>query len=134
MHSTVSISPASASSSSCLASIIPCCCIVPPSGRGRVSAATDPGCRALLLGGLSALRRRWRRPHGRRRRVRSGRRSAAEDGFLFGGARPEALRTLGERELLLGREDQAVPSGDREIQDADHEVDQCPVYAGSVIL
>src|SRR5262245_65879782 len=122
MHKTVSISPASASSSSCFASIMPCCCIAPPPGWMSAAAVAAAAVGVVLIRVASAARRgRWRRLGRPRHRVLATA-PFAQDRRLLGGARPErlardALLTRGERELLLRREHQAVPSRDGEVHD-----------------
>ena len=102
------------------------------------------------------VRRRARRPFARRPRVPTCARSRVGGGGAWSVAAllpsprrriascsparsrtlpaGHALLALRERELLLRRQHQPVPAGDREVQDAEHVVDRHAVHAGSVGL
>src|SRR6266545_9155 len=134
MHRTVSISPSSTSFSRSLTLSLPRSMAPPPSQVPR----TEPH------------RSRVQQP---RPREGEGRRAArgsppphppALDSQLrldllnVRGSVPFSFRmavfTLGEGEFLLGRQYEAMPSGDGEVEDPEHEVDQRPHDAGPVVL
>src|SRR5919106_1471423 len=134
MHRTVSISPASASSSSCFASIMPCCGIAPPHYGGARRPLPAAALRTAFRLALASRRRRGRRhPRGR------GAGSPPKDRLLLGGTRRvglpwDPLLARCEGELLLGRQHETVPPGDREVEQSEDVVDRHSVDARPIVL
>src|ERR671919_1902468 len=143
MHRTVSTSPNSASSSSCLASSVPVFDVTFASAdrdRGyertvRSGCQTDGG-PAFADPPSESIRSRERSARGLSRRLLT---RASQDLLLC------CLRclvrllrdpafSLRQRELLLWRQHQAVASGDGEVEHAEDVVDGHPVQAGTVVV
>src|SRR5918995_357278 len=143
MHRTVSTWPSSASSSSCLASSVPVFAVTFASaGRDRgyertVRSGCQTGGGPAFAGPPSeAMRSLERSVRDLSRRLLT---RASQDLLLC------CLRclvrllrnsafSLGQRELLLGRQHLAVASGDGEVEHAEDVVDGYPIQAGTVVV
>src|SRR3990172_1395493 len=124
MQSTVSTSPAWASSSSCLASSVPV--------EAVIGAPLPVVGRRYRISGRGACQARTAGPGGPARSALGSEAGDLGALHLLDVGRPVPLRfgmsvlALGECELLLRREHQLVPSRYREVDDAEYEPDRRP--------